>query len=58
MIYNCDCDNKFQDLCYGKGMRVFNIRGSGEKARCTICGKEVIITKKEKEAEKKERKKK
>lgn len=42
VMKQCNCESKFQDELYGKGMRVYNIReGKGNgKARCTVCGRE------------------
>ena len=42
----CTCKNAFQDKTYGKQKRIANITHSGEKARCTVCGTEHNITKK------------
>lgn len=41
-IFRCVCKNEFQDQTYGKGNRVFNPTGKGDKLdgyRCTVCGK-------------------
>jgi hypothetical protein len=35
----CDCFSDFQDLTYGKGIRLHNYTKAG-KLRCTICKKE------------------
>ena len=41
MIKKCDCESKFQDEKYGKGMRIHNERaGKNGGYRCTVCGKE------------------
>lgn len=42
VMKQCNCESKFQDELYGKGMRVYNVReGKGNgKARCTVCGRE------------------
>jgi len=48
MIMKCDCENKFQDETYGKGMRVFTV--GMKKNSCTVCGKAKDATVKEKKA--------
>ncbi len=43
MIKKCNCEYKWQDKMYGKGMRVMNLtdKGSGNNVyRCTVCDKE------------------
>lgn len=43
-IFACTCKSDFQDELYGKGNRLFNPKGKGEKIdgyRCTVCGKEI-----------------
>ena len=43
-VFKCNCKSEFQDEIYGKGNRLFNPRGKGEKLdgyRCTVCGREV-----------------
>ena len=43
-IFQCTCKNEFQDQVYGKGYRLFNPKGKGEKVdgyRCTVCGREI-----------------
>lgn len=41
-IMQCNCQSEFQDVTYGKGMRVHNIsQKKGDKSpkkRCTVCG--------------------
>lgn len=37
---HCNCESKFQDEKYGKGMRVHNLTEDGRKGRCTVCGNE------------------
>lgn len=45
MIKKCNCESKFQDERYGKGMRVHNECASKDgKYRCTVCGKEKETT--------------
>lgn len=40
-IIKCTCKSEFQDLTYGKNMRLANLKG-GEKREteksCTVCG--------------------
>ena len=43
-VFKCTCKSEFQDEMYGKGNRLFNPRGKGEKLdgyRCTVCGNEI-----------------
>ena len=40
VIKVCTCDNEYQDKRYGTNRRVHNLCNKGEKARCTVCGKE------------------
>ena len=42
VIKRCDCESKYQDERYGKGLRVHNLCGAKnkDKARCTVCGRE------------------
>lgn len=42
-ILQCSCQSEFQDVTYGKGMRVFNEIGKDQNSgyRCTVCGREV-----------------
>jgi len=62
MIKTCVCDHAGQDAMYGKGNRVHNRckpSNSEEWVRCTVCNKESIVAKKEKDkAEKPVKKKK
>ena len=43
-VKKCNCENTFQDLTYGKGMRVMNLTTKGKESakvhRCTVCNKE------------------
>ena len=43
VIKYCVCASPYQDKKYGKGKRVMNTvkgkDGSGNQARCTVCGK-------------------
>lgn len=45
-INYCGCVNKYQDEQYGKGKRVFNSMMKENYYRCTVCGKERLISKK------------
>jgi len=36
-VLRCKCTSEFQDITYGKGMRLHNITQDGKKASCTIC---------------------
>ena len=41
IIKKCNCESKFQDERYGKGMRLMNLRDSSKhknEAICTVCG--------------------
>jgi hypothetical protein len=43
-VFHCTCKSDYQDEVYGKGNRLFNPRGKGDKIdgyRCTVCGKEI-----------------
>lgn len=42
VMKQCNCESKFQDELYGKGMRVYNLREgkANGKATCTVCGRE------------------
>ena len=43
-VFHCTCKSEFQDEVYGKGNRLFNPKGKGDKVdgyRCTVCGKEL-----------------
>ena len=40
IIKVCTCDSEYQDKRYGTNRRVHNLCNKGEKARCTVCGKE------------------
>lgn len=43
-VFQCSCKSDFQDEVYGKGNRLFNPKGKGEKIdgyRCTVCGREI-----------------
>ena len=42
-IKRCSCAHVFQDKKYGKGRRVFNVGKNGDKAKCTVCNKEVRL---------------
>jgi CRISPR/Cas system-associated protein Cas10 (large subunit of type III CRISPR-Cas system) len=45
-VFQCSCKSEFQDEVYGKGNRLFNPKGKGEKVdgyRCTVCGREIRI---------------
>ena len=45
-VFSCNCVHEFQDSFYGKGNRLFNPRGKGEKLdgyRCTVCGREIRL---------------
>lgn len=40
-VAKCNCEHKFQDETYGKGMRLFNLRDQQKhkgEATCTVCG--------------------
>jgi hypothetical protein len=37
-ILPCNCQHKFQDETYGKGMRLHNLGEDKKKAKCTVCG--------------------
>lgn len=36
-VLKCKCESQFQDVQYGKGMRLHNITEDKKKASCTIC---------------------
>ena len=36
-IKRCNCDHEYQDLKYGKGMRVHNYALGKDNYRCTVC---------------------
>ena len=42
-IKKCNCEHKYQDEKYGKGMRVMNElkskQGVPQEYRCTVCGR-------------------
>lgn len=43
-VFHCTCKSDYQDEIYGRGNRLFNPRGKGDKIdgyRCTVCGKEI-----------------
>ena len=43
-VFQCNCKSEFQDEVYGKGNRLFNPKGKGEKNdgyRCTVCRREI-----------------
>ena len=42
VMKQCNCESKFQDELYGKGVRVYNLREgkANGKATCTVCGRE------------------
>ena len=40
VIKACICNSEYQDKRYGAGLRAHNLCKEGEKARCTVCGKE------------------
>lgn len=44
-ISSCTCKNEFQDKRYGKNNRVFNETAKENLYRCTVCGKDKMITK-------------
>jgi len=35
----CACESEYQDLKYGKNVRLHNLSKGGTQARCTVCGK-------------------
>lgn len=39
----CSCQSEFQDLTYGKNMRLFNTAKEGKEGRCTVCGKAIRL---------------
>jgi hypothetical protein len=39
-VKRCDCKHAYQDEKYGHGMRVHNLKKDGDKANCTVCGRE------------------
>lgn len=43
VIVKCTCEHSYQDKKYGLGKRVMNtlFGKNSNKARCTVCGKEV-----------------
>ena len=41
IVRKCNCESKFQDERYGKGMRLMNLKDPGKhknEAVCTVCG--------------------
>jgi CRISPR/Cas system-associated protein Cas10 (large subunit of type III CRISPR-Cas system) len=43
-VFHCTCKSDYQNEVYGKGNRLFNPKGKGDKVdgyRCTVCGKEL-----------------
>lgn len=38
IIKACKCKHKFQDECYGKNRRVYNLKSNGRSSTCTVCG--------------------
>lgn len=44
-VLPCGCESTYQDKKYGRGNRLHNLgpkvnKGTGEQARCTVCGRE------------------
>jgi hypothetical protein len=35
----CTCSHEHQDLIYGKGIRLMNLRAGDAGYRCTVCSK-------------------
>ncbi len=48
-VLPCDCKHPFQDERYGKGNRVHNFAGKGDKKawKCTVCSKSKPYSEKE-----------
>ena len=55
MVQTCTCNHEGQDKIHGKGRRVFNLLAGKDKARCTVCGKEKMVSKKGGEEKKKKK---
>jgi hypothetical protein len=53
MIAKCTCRHAFQDVEYGKGMRVMTPKAKDGYFVCTVCGKEHHLGGTDKKAEKK-----
>ena len=43
VIVKCTCESKFQDEQHGYKMRVANTMKENDRARCTVCGKEINV---------------
>jgi hypothetical protein len=43
-ILSCNCKHGYQDRTYGVGKRVCNVGKTGDKASCTVCGKDQFYT--------------
>ena len=39
----CNCQSEFQDLTYGKNIRLFNTSKEGKEAHCTVCAKAIRL---------------
>lgn len=51
IIKECSCEHEEQDKLHGKGKRVFNVLQkdkNSNNARCTVCGKQIVISNKQK----------
>lgn len=50
-IMKCLCYHEYQDKIYGKNMRIFNMKGDGERWTCTVCRNEVYRAKRKSKEE-------
>ena len=41
VVKKCNCESKFQDELYGKGIRLCNTSDDSKFATCTVCGKKI-----------------
>ena len=59
VIKECTCEHESQDKLHGKQRRVFNILQKGKDwntARCSVCGKQITVSNKQKIESKKDKK--